>query len=70
MPGIQIVSRLCNSARQDFSALCVNGINYLAWNECAKGLLERFFPVSGLKVEGSMCKCGNWGRQPVWICDA
>ena len=42
------------TARQGLSALCVNGNNYSTWNECAKVLLEQFFPVPGLNVEESM----------------
>ena len=32
----------------------MNGNNYSTWNECAKVLLEQFFPVPGLNVEESM----------------
>ena len=52
---------MCRSktARQELSALCVNGNNYSTWNECAEMLLERFFPVSSLNVEKSMEECVN-----------
>ena len=41
------------------SVLCVGGTHYSTWNECANVLLERFFPLSGLNVEGSMEECVN-----------
>ena len=41
------VYRVCRgkTARQELSALCVNGNNYSTWNECSEMLRQRFFPV-------------------------
>ena len=42
----------CRYVKENLTSLSVDGVECVTWKECARKLMEMFFPAAGINVKG------------------